>query len=33
MASAADAAHVDVPVLTSLEPRIKRLSDAVATLT
>ena len=33
MASAADAAHVDVPVLTSLEPGIKRLSDAVATLT
>jgi len=32
MASAADAAHVDVPVLTSLEPGIKRLSEAVAAL-
>lgn len=32
MASAAEAAHVDVPVLTSLEPGIRRLSEAVAAL-
>ena len=32
MASAAEAADVDVPVLTSLEPGIKRLSEAVAAL-
>ena len=29
MASAADAAHVDVPVLTSLRPGIQRLRDIV----
>ena len=32
MASAAAAAHVDVPVLTSLEPGIKRLGESVAAL-
>jgi hypothetical protein len=32
MASAASAVEVDVPVLTSLEPGIRRLSDAVAAL-
>ncbi|MGC5224722.1 aspartate/glutamate racemase family protein [Micromonospora sp. DT81.3] len=32
MASAAEAAHVEVPVLTSLEPGIRRLSEAVAAL-
>ena len=32
MASAAKTASVDVPVLTSLEPGIKRLSEAVAAL-
>lgn len=32
MASAAEAAHVDVPVLTSLEPGIRRLAGAVAAL-
>lgn len=32
MASAAEAAHVDVPVLTSLEPGIRRLSETVAAL-
>ena len=32
MASAAAAAHVDVPVLTSLEPGIKRLAESVAAL-
>ena len=32
MASAAEAATVDVPVLTSLEPGIRRLSEAVAAL-
>lgn len=32
MASAAEAVSVDVPVLTSLEPGIRRLSEAVAAL-